>query len=183
MNTSILLTINGWAGQHRWLDLIMIFCASYLVFGVFVAAAACVGYLLYMRQWREPAYFIAALVVSYGILLLLGHVVTENRPFVDHHLNQLIAHASGKSFPSDHTTVTAAIGFGLLFLTRFKKIGIAIACVALLIGFSRVFVGVHYPVDVLGGLLTGFAGAGLVWIGKKLFDKKAGKPAEYHSKN
>lgn len=182
MNTSILLTINGWAGKNHLLDLFMIFCASYLVFGVFVAAAICVGYLLYLREWREPIYFVAALILSYAILLLLGHIVTESRPFVDHHLTQLVAHASGKSFPSDHTTVTAAIGFGLWFLTRFKKIGIAIACVAVLIGFARVFVGVHYPIDIVGGLLVGFTGAALTFIAKMLLSK-SGKSHEYHSKN
>jgi len=182
MNTNLLLAINGWAGHNHLLDAIMVFCAVYLIFIVFAAALGCVIYLAYQREWRELIYFAAALVVSFAVLYLLGHFVNENRPFVTYHLHQLVAHATGKSFPSDHTTATAAIGFALLLLTRFKKIGAAIACVAALIGFARVFVGVHYPFDIVGGLFVGLAGALIVLLAKKLLTKNATR-REYHSKN
>lgn len=174
MNTQLLLAINSLAGKNYWLDMIMVFCASYLVFGVFLAALICVGYLAYEREWRTIVYFAAALIVSFALLLGASHLVTENRPFVDHHLTQLVAHAAGKSFPSDHTTVATAIAFGLLFFTRFKKIGLLILTAAVVIGFARVFSGIHYPGDILGGLTVGLLGSLIIWPVKIAIDKRAG---------
>ncbi len=166
MNHKLLLDINGWAGHNHVLDKIMIFCASYLIYLVFVVVVGCMVYLASKRQWQEVAYFVATLVVSFIILQIAAHVYVDHRPFVDFHLTQLIAHASGQSFPSDHTTATTAIAVGLLLFTRFKKFGVAIFLAALLIGFARVFVGVHYPIDIAGGIITGVVGGSLVYFAK-----------------
>jgi len=152
------------------LDEAMVFCASYLIFAVFATAACCAAYLFYKRQWRQLTYFSATLAVSYLLLQIAAHLYVDHRPFVDHHLYQLVAHAAGKSFPSDHTTATAAIAFGLLLFTQFKKVGVIILGCALLIGFARVFVGIHYPVDILGGLLTGLIGGSIVYLTKTIID-------------
>jgi membrane-associated phospholipid phosphatase len=61
---------------------------------------------------------------------------------------------------------------GLLFFTRFKKIGGATLAAAVLIGFARIFVGIHYPVDILGGLLTGLAGGLTTFGAYKLIERK-----------
>jgi len=159
MNNSILLLINGWAAKSQLLDTIMIFCAKYLVYIVFVVVAMFVVYWLYKRQWRTVAYVFLSLVVTFIFLKLAGLLNLDHRPFMDHHLTQLVAHASGKSFPSDHTTVTAGIAFAFLFFTRFKKTGVLILLAACVIGFARVFVGIHYPLDILGGLVVGLIGA------------------------
>lgn len=158
MNTSLLLTINGWAGKHHFLDTLMVFFAKDLVYILFATVAICMGYLLYKRQWRPVAYFAATLVVSFIFLQIAAHIYVDNRPFVDHHLVQLVAHAPGKSFPSDHTTVATAIAMGTLLFTRFKKIGWLFLGGAVVIGFARIFCGIHYPVDIAGGLLTGITG-------------------------
>lgn len=158
MNTSLLLTMNGWAGMNPLLDNLMIFCARYLIYIAFLAAAICVAMLIYKKQWRTVIYLAASLIVSFILLKLASHLFFELRPFQTHHLTQLVAHATGSSFPSDHTTATAALGLGLVFFTRFKKIGFSILAAAVLIGFARVFVGIHYPYDILGGLATALIG-------------------------
>lgn len=155
--------INGWAGKNPPLDHIMIFCAKYLVYIIFVAVAVFVVYWLYKRQWRTVAYFFLSLVVTFILLKLAGLLNLDHRPFMDHHLTQLVAHASGKSFPSDHTTVTAGIAFALLFFTKFKKTGLLILLAAFVIGFARIFVGIHYPLDILGGLVTGLLGGAVTF--------------------
>lgn len=96
---------------------------------------------------------------------------------MDHHLTQLVEHATGKSFPSDHTTVTTAIAAGFLFVTPFKKLGVAILLSAVVIGFSRIFVGIHYPADIVGGLATGLAGGVLVLIAKRLIERPSNSTA------
>lgn len=102
------------------------------------------------------------------LLQLAAHLYVDHRPFTDYKLTQLISHAAGKSFPSDHTTATTAIALGLLFFTKFKKIGVLLLAVAFIIGFARIFTGVHYPIDILGGLMAGLAGAILTLVINKV---------------
>lgn len=163
MNDKILLLINGWAGKNALLDAAMVFAAKYLVFVVFAIALGCMIYLILQKKWRPVMYFFATLVMSFIVLYFMGLLTIDHRPFMDHQLTQLIAHAPGKSFPSDHTTVATAIALGILVFTPFKKLGWMLVVFAALIGFARIFVGVHYPYDIIGGLLTGGIGAGIVW--------------------
>jgi undecaprenyl-diphosphatase len=172
MNNQLLLLINGWAGKNHLLDDVMIFCASYLIYIVFLTALVCVGYMAYKREWRSVIYFFSALIVSYGLLKLASLTNFDHRPFMDHHLTQLVAHAGGKSFPSDHTTVATAIAAALLFFSPFKKTAWLLVAAACLIGFARVFAGIHYPADIIGGLVTGFVGGALVLVVKKLIEPK-----------
>ncbi len=162
MNEQIFFFINGLAGQNQLLDTVMIFCASSLVFGVFALAIVCVAYRAYRGEWIDTLYFFGVLVATFTILQLFSLTSLDNRPFVDHNVTQLIAHAADKTFPSDHTTVTAGIAFALL-LARFKKLGLLVLAVAVLIGLSRVYVGVHYPLDIIGGLVTAVLGGAVVY--------------------
>lgn len=171
MNNTLLLLFNGWAGNSHLLDNIMVFCASYLVYVVFAVALGCIVYLAYKRKWQQVAYFFGTLVLSYILLQIAARIYIDHRPFVDHHLTQLVAHAAGTSFPSDHTTVTTAIAFGLLFFTRFKGLGLAVLGCAFLIGFARVFVGIHYPIDILGGLVVGLLGGSTVYVSKMMIER------------
>lgn len=171
MNTQLLLLINGWAGKSHILDGLMIFMAEYAVYIVFLVAILCMGVLLARRQWRPAFYFFLTLLISYILLRIAGLFPVDHRPFMDYKLTQLLSHAPGSSFPSDHTTVTTAIAAGLLFLTPFKKTGAVVLFAAVLIGFSRIFVGIHYPADILGGLIVGLLGGGVAVLLKRLFDK------------
>jgi undecaprenyl-diphosphatase len=162
MNQHLLHTINGWAGRSWLIDDLMIAFAGDLIYAVFLVAAVC-AFLLYRRKrWRPMGYFAATLLVSFGLLQLAGHLYVDQRPFVTQHLHQLVQHASGTAFPSDHTTAAAAIAFGLLVFTPFRKTGLIMVLAACLIGFARIFVGIHWPIDIAGGLLTSLAGAALV---------------------
>lgn len=163
MNLHLLRTINGWAGHNWLLDHVMIFCASWLIYVVFAGAAGCALVLARRRQWRPLGLFAAVLVVSFALLQLAAHVYVDKRPFTTQHVHQLVAHGAGASFPSDHTTAATAVGLGLLLFTPFRKLGVSALLAAVLIGFARVFVGIHWPVDIAGGLLTGLIGAALVW--------------------
>ena len=170
MNNSLLFLINGWAGKNSLLDHVMVFCARDLIYGVIVAAFICLGLLVYRREWKSIIYFFVSIVVTFGVLKLMALLNIDHRPFMDHKLTQLIPHAAGASFPSDHTTSSAAIALGVWVFTRFKKTGALLFLAACAIGFSRIFVGVHYPADIAGGLMTALIGVGLVAFVKKLID-------------
>ena len=66
---------------------------------------------------------------------------------------------TGYAFPSGHTAVAAAIAFAIFFIN--KKIGYLFMSFALLIGLARIVAGVHFPVDILGGVVLG---GGVSWF-------------------
>ena len=97
----------------------------------------------------------AAALIALEIAQLIGRAVDRTRPF--HALSSvhvLIARSADFSFPSDHATTAGAVSVGLLFAGRRIWGAIAVIC-ALVMAFARVYVGVHYPGDVLAGLTLG----------------------------
>ncbi len=177
MNDTLLLLVNGWAGKNALVDGVGVFFAAYLIYIVFVAAVACLGYCAYRRQWRPIVYFCASLVLTFALMKLAGLLGVSHRPFMDHQLTQLIPHEPGNSFPSNHTTSSVAVALGVLLFTRFKRLGAALLGAACLIGLSRIFVGVHYPADILGGLVTALLGAGIVLGAKRFIESRTHEPA------
>lgn len=181
MNNDLFLLINGWAGHSSLIDGIMVFFAKDLIYVVIAVAVICAGLLVYRKQWRTLAFFAGSMALSYLLLKLAGMWNVDHRPFMDHHVTQLISHAPGKSFPSDHTTASTAIAAGLLFLTAYKKTGAVLLVAAVLIGFSRIFVGVHYPADILGGLITGLLGGAITYWVMRATDGKHKKRVSFES--
>jgi membrane-associated phospholipid phosphatase len=86
--------------------------------------------------------------------------------------------AHGTSFPSSHTAVTVAVVIALVpFLPR-AMAGVAIGY-AVLVGWSRVYLGVHYPLDIMGGAGIGMAVGGVILLALGvLLLHHAGRPAE-----
>src|SRR5699024_9565960 len=159
MNQQLLLTINSWAGNYSLLDSAMVFCAQQLIYGVFLGAAIWLAWALRRRHFRAFFGFIASLALSFMLALVISHLYIEPRPFVTHHVLQLIPHAPDQAFPSDHTLAAGAIAFAFLFFTRLKKFGWLLLAIAALIGFSRIFTGVHYPGDIIGAIAIALFGA------------------------
>jgi undecaprenyl-diphosphatase len=106
--------------------------------------------------------------VSAGLALLVNqpitHLVDRPRPYLAHpaHSHLLIARSADPSFPSDHATGAFALAFGVWLYDR--AIGSALLVVAGVLSFSRVYVGTHYPGDVVAGALIGVAMAGALYI-------------------
>jgi membrane-associated phospholipid phosphatase len=122
---------------------------------------AVVGVLVWRRTRRWQPLFLALAWLGAGQLVRLAINQAIGRPRPPQHL-QLVA-ARGYAFPSGHTT-TATIGFGLLVALavvvapRSRRWAATAAVVlALAVGLSRVYLGVHWPTDVLGGWSLGAA--------------------------
>lgn len=103
---------------------------------------------------EKKALILILLSIPIAVLLIKGihFFYLEDRPFVTHNLPLIVEEDINASFPSRHTTISAIIAFAY---TYFKsKWAIPFLLVALLIGLSRIYVGVHYPLDVIGGFVT-----------------------------
>ncbi|MFL6556343.1 MAG: undecaprenyl-diphosphatase, partial [Bacillus sp. (in: firmicutes)] len=83
----------------------------------------------------------------------IGHFFYRDRPFVTHHVNWLIPHVKNASFPSDHATAAFVIATTIWIWK--KRAGWIWLVLAAGIALSRVWTGVHYPLDVVGGMLIG----------------------------
>src|SRR4051812_11329025 len=106
----------------------------------------------------------AAALIALGLGQLIGNLVSRARPYdtlTNVHL--LVHRTTDFSFPSDHATVVGAVAAGLLFVDR--RLGIVAAIGATMMAFTRVYVGAHYPFDVLAGLALG---AGVAVLGRLL---------------
>lgn len=95
---------------------------------------------------------------------LLGQLWYHARPFVGHpHQTVLLVHhAPDNSFPSDHASVAFGVAFAVFMI--YRRFGLVLLLVAAAIAIDRIFVGVHYPVDVAASVLIGLAAA-LVVVG------------------
>ena len=98
----------------------------------------------------------------------LKNLVARPRPYeVVEGLVPLIGKPTDYSFPSGHTCASFACAL-VLYRILPKKYGVPAVILASLIAFSRLYVGVHYPTDVLGGMFVGiFSSCLVLWIGKK----------------
>jgi undecaprenyl-diphosphatase len=157
VNYQLFHLINSAAGNGGLIDAAMRFSAVYLIFAVFAVGAALTVHAVRRRRIREVLGFGATLVVAFGLAQALARLSPETRPFQSHAVHQLIAHGPGVSMPSDHATAAFAVGFGVLVFLH-RRTGIALLAAATLIGFARVWVGVHYPGDILASaVIAGLA--------------------------
>ncbi|MGC4890567.1 phosphatase PAP2 family protein [Micromonospora sp. DT227] len=162
MNYRVFELINGSAGRFDGIDDVMEFAATWLLYLVAAATAVMVAVALRRRRIRPVLELGAVLFLAFVAATVLAHLNGQLRPFQSHHVHQLIPHDPGVSLPSDHATAAFALAFGVYaFLSR--RWGVVLAGAALVVGLARVWVGVHYPGDILAA--AAIAGVTVVAVG------------------
>ncbi len=157
---SIFQLINQFAGRWIFLDAIGIFFAKY---SGYVLVAILLSFLFFGNKNKNFKMvieaFLSAIFSRFVIVNIIRFIYSRPRPFVNHQVHLLITETGG-SFPSGH----AALFFALSFIVYFfnKKAGITFLIISFLMGIARIFVGVHYPSDILGGILVGYFSAWLI---------------------
>ena len=149
------------------IDLFFILCAKYLAFVPIIIAG--IFWLLQKKNKKIEIFFLSLIsVVVVGIIALLSkHIFYDPRPFVVGNFTPLIPHAADNGFPSDHTLLASFIAS--VFWLYNKKIGVTLWIITILVAISRVYVGVHHPIDVIGSILISIVGT---WIGYQIFKRR-----------
>ena len=169
--------------QNSFLNVLMPILTD---FGSLIAwSLICVAlYIFGGRKAKKVAILgLIALFLSNVAVYFLKYIVAEPRPFlVLSHVHQLISENEIYSFPSGHTTSSFAVAtvIGLKYKLKVKNIKFRLIypllAFAAIIGFSRVYIGVHYPLDVISGALIGTIFALTVLkLEKRIFTGKISK--------
>jgi len=144
------------------LDRLSILAANYLWYAVIAIAVIHLLTLPRREQIRSLKFAAIALPLIYFVSVIAGALYYDLRPFVVGNFIPLIPHKATNGFPSDHVLWSAAIA--ALILPSNRYIGLILWLLTLLVGASRVYVGVHHPIDVAGSILIAVVVAVLVHL-------------------
>ncbi|MDO8513766.1 MAG: phosphatase PAP2 family protein [bacterium] len=169
-----LISIQELVDKNHWLNQVWIFLAQYLIYGLPIL-------LLVLWFWSAPtkkAVFKSVVAAVFGWLVFgkaLALLVNRPRPEAFAGTQELLFHRPDTSFPSDHAALLFALALSMR-LHGYKRLGNIMFIIAGIISITRVFVGVHYPLDVIVGAIVGCIAAVLFWLIDEYLDRYLAVP-------
>ena len=164
--------LNGQAGQHAWLDQLAKTAATQLALVIVGTLAA--GWLLAAsghmgRERRLPRGLLTvvfvtgmSLALAFGVNQVVGHFWFRPRPYTGHRsAHLLLGPSSDPSFASDHATAGFALALGSI--SELPRTATLLFFETVLMSVGRIYVGLHYPGDILGGLAIAAVTALAIW--------------------
>ncbi len=157
---------NGLAGKNRFFDAIVIFFARYYT------VIMPIGLFFYILETHAHLSFRQLIYSQLIVLFVARGVVVETirlfyrrtRPFQDHKVTQLIKKYIEASFPSGHAITLISMGLALGYFD--PGLGWFMVLSGVVVGLARLVAGVHYPLDVLAGIVLAWPSAA---IGMKIY--------------
>ncbi|MFE4075541.1 undecaprenyl-diphosphatase [Peribacillus sp. YIM B13477] len=161
MNSNLFRMINNLGKQYTDLNPFFVFIAEYMIFFLVLAVLM----FLFSRNNKNRIMVICAfiaLVISEILAKIAGQFHSNYQPFAElPNVNMLVEKAVNNSFPSDHTIIF--FSFCITFWLFKRGWGFLWGILAVLVGISRIWVGVHYPADVLVGAIISIVSAMIVY--------------------
>lgn len=173
MNEIIFRYINSFAGQYDWLDILIIFFADYFIFVLALGALFLALYHKSEKQViRNLSFIFISGILAWVLVQIIKYSYFSPRPFLAlDGVRQLIEHGANDSFPSGHTAFSFAIATAVYFWKR--KYALVFFVGAMLVGLARISAGIHFPYDILGGIILGIVTTSFIHflLKRKYFSK------------
>lgn len=142
------------AGQNAWFDKTMIFASDLM--GYILVAFLLLLFLKNKKKYKDLLLLslVSAAIARFVITTAIHLIHYNPRPFVAlRDAMMLVSQNATSSFPSGHAAFYFALATGVYLYN--KKLGLVYLVLAGLMGFARIFVGVHWPLDILAGAILG----------------------------
>ena len=153
INSLLFLLINATPNAPPALVFFAYLLAQWAIYLVLLALI--IGWIRSPFPQREALFFAGTTAIAgLTINLIIANIWYHPRPFMLGIGTQLLAHGQDSSFPSDHTTVLFTTALALATGSRLRLWGGAGLLLAALVGWARVYLGVHWPFDILGSILV-----------------------------
>ena len=155
----LFLRVNAHIGKSKIFDRLAYFCAIFLIY---ILGALVLGWGAFILFDSQPAQFdllikllLTAHLFAIGISYIMAFVWPHRRPRAElENINMIFKTIeTWKSFPSDHTTISFLFAFIAIIVGAPLWFGILLIVLASTVGSARVYCGVHYPRDILGGVV------------------------------
>lgn len=170
---------NAVLGKSTLIDSFFVFFGVYFIYTLPV--------IMLVLWFKYPARRVP-LALAFGACLISWFLITKTlvpnfiwfreRPDLSLiGLKEVFFHRPSYSFPSDHASALFALTFGL-YAYGWRKAGNWFLVYSLLILIPRVVIGVHFPLDILGGMFSALLGVGVVYLGRAWLAEKVIKPIE-----
>jgi undecaprenyl-diphosphatase len=165
--------------QCERMDAATVFIAQYLY--LFVLLTGMIFFFLQPRKIQKSMIVCGVIIapLAYIVSRIAGLLYFDPRPFLVGHFIPLIAYAPDNGFPSDHVLLTGAIAMVIWFYN--KKLSVVLLAIALLIGWARVYSGIHNVADIAGSVaIVLAAGAAYAFIIKAVIKGKGVHEKSWH---
>lgn len=154
-NRTVFILINATPNSTQWLLNFALFAAKDLIF--IVPTLSIVLWLWGRKNRIEQQRTLilktnVALIYAFLIATCVSHILPYPRPFAVNYGSQFLQHTANAAYPSDHATIIFTFALAFFCWHRVWS-GLCLFVMACAIAWARVYVGVHWPLDMLGGLL------------------------------
>ena len=151
MDHKLFAFINGFSGRNLFLDRLMVFASNDLRFlYIFVLA---MQFFIKNSNKKMVSESIVSVIITLGLKKLFNHVKYRPRPFLTRNANVLLSSLQDSSYLSKHTLLSFAVSTTVFLYNH--SLGRFLYILSFFVGLSRVWVGVHFPYDIVRSSIVG----------------------------